>query len=126
MNRLLLRQRRVLVIEPTAVYADASPALGTAWIINAGYGWHDEGGPLSCLWAYDDGLGGGFRNLCAAAALATTTYRHLYADIPNGNWPFILRYGQTIRWNCAAKTAGKNAVIELLVDEALGETAYVG
>jgi len=124
-DRLRTRQRRVLAIEATAVFADATPDPGVAWEILCGFGWHDEGAPLVCLWALDDGGPGGFRDLCAGVALASATYRHLYADIPNGNKPFMLRHGQILRWNCAAKTPTKNAVIELFVDEIIGEPTYV-
>jgi hypothetical protein len=124
-SRLEARQRSVIQSEPTAVYADITPLVGQAWQIIAGYGYHDEGAPLTCLWALDSGDGSGFRDLCLGAALASGVYRHVYADVPC-QLPLILRFGQTLRWNCAAKTPTKHAVIVLVIDEIVGETPYVG
>jgi len=123
-DRLECKQRRVLVIQAGApVFVSTGPAIGQAWRIVQAYGWHDEGGPLTCLWALD--LGGGNRDLCNGAALASAVFSQLYTVVPCAA-PIVLRSGQTITFNAAAKTGGKNVVMELVIDEVLGEESYVG
>jgi hypothetical protein len=123
-DRLACKQLRVLIIQAgVPVFVATGPAIGHAWRIVQGYGWHDEGGPLTCLWALN--LGAGNRDLCNGAALASATFSQLYTVVPCAA-PIVLRSGQTITFNAAAKTAGKNVVIELVVDEIVGEESYVG
>lgn len=125
-DRLECKQRRILVIQAGAsVFVSTGPAIGQAWRIVQGYGWHDEGGPLTCLWALDMGAGAGNRDLCNGAALASNTFSQLYTVVPCAA-PLILRSGQTITFNAAAKTGGKNVVLELVIDEIVGEESYVG
>jgi len=107
------------------VYVDIGPALGQAWKIITGYGYHDEGGPLTCLFALDYGDGAGFRDMATPFALASATYAQIYDHVVSREC-LVMRSGMVLRWNCAAKTAGKNAVIVLFVEEITGETAYVG
>lgn len=124
-DRLECKQRRILVAIATAVvYADVAPAQGQAWIIRHAYGWHDDdAGPLQCLWALD--MGAGFRDLCNAAGLALNVFNHLYTSVPCQG-PLVLRFGQTLRFNAAAKANGHNVVIEMVIDEIVGEETYSG
>lgn len=107
---------------------DLTPGVGSAQVITSAYGFHNEGAPLTCLWALDDGRGGGFRDLVNAAALASGVFTHLYDGIlgMRAAQPLILRAGQILRFNAAAISGAHIPVIVAIVDEYVGETPYDG
>jgi len=125
-ERLEAKQRTIVLTDATlADNIDATPGNGRAWRILSGYGWHDEGAPLNCVYALDDLGAGGYRDLCPAANVASGVFMPLYTNVHCQD-ALVLRGGQTLRFNAAGKTVGHNVVIVLFVDEVLGETAYVG
>jgi hypothetical protein len=122
-ERLEAKQRWLVLAESGApVFVTYSPPIGTAVKIITGYGYHNEGAPLTCAFLIVDS--GGERDLHTAAALASGPFMQLY-DVVKCAEPIVLRFGMGIKFSCAAKTNGKSAVIVLLVDEILGETPYV-
>jgi hypothetical protein len=132
MNRLEARQRTIVAVGLAAVAnIDITPAIGHAYVITAGYGYHNEGAALWSLFALDVNDGAGFRDLCAPNNLASALYMHLYSSgiaqgyVPCGQ-PLILRAGQALRFNAAALSGAHIATLVLFVDEYLGETPYDG
>ena len=123
-ERLDAKQVWIVAVElGVPVFVDIGPTAGQAWKILCGYGYHDEGAPLTCLFAMDYGDGAGFRDMATPFALASATYAQIYAQIAAPEC-LIMRAGMVLRFNCAAKTSGKSAVIVLFVEELTGETVY--
>jgi hypothetical protein len=125
MNRLLARQRLFVVTNAVQAYVDLTPPVGSAYEVVWASGSHDEGAPLNCLWALEAPAGGTFRDLCNTFALASATLSQFYASC-YFQAPLVLRYGMSLRFATALKTAGKIAIITVDVNEWLGETPYVG
>jgi len=125
-NRLLAQQLLIVTVGAGATaYVDYTPAVGEAVEIINAYGYHDEGAALNCLWALN--TSGGMRDMTASASIASAAFDFFYprTGIPTHK-TLILRWGQTLRWATLAKTAGKIAVMVLLVDKYKGETPYDG
>lgn len=119
----------MVVLGTAAVAAvDLVPPTGETYVITAAYGFHNEGAPLTCLWALDDGRGGGFRDIVGAAALASGVFTHLYDGLlgMRGAQPLILRATQILRFNAAAISGAHLPVIVAMVDNYVGETPYDG
>lgn len=128
MNRLDARQVQLVVLPAVGVEnCDLTPPTGHAYLVISVYGFHNEGAALNCLWAYDDGLGGGFRNLQTSGSVASGVFHHFYsATGAQTRDSFVLRAGQTLRWNAALLGAAKQGCLVAVVDEWVGETPYVG
>jgi hypothetical protein len=127
--RLLCKQRVVVVLGTAAVAAvDLTPPVGHAYVITSAYGFHNEGAPLQCLWAMDDGRGGGFRDLVIAAALASGAFTHLYDGLlgMRAAQPLVLRATQSLRFNAAGISGAHLPVIVAILDDYAGETPYDG
>ncbi len=120
LNALLIYKK---VSEATQVYVNLSPASGQAWKIIQAMGYHNEGAPLGCYWQLDPNDGGGLTNLCDSASLASGTGQHLYTVVPFKE-SLILRYGQTLRFVCTAKTVTKTANIWAVIEQINGETPH--
>jgi hypothetical protein len=129
MNRLKARQVRMVVIGAAAVNdIDYVVPLGTALVITNAQGQHNDVANRTALWAVNFNDGAGFRNVCQPISLAAYSRLELYVANALRSWsqPLILRGGMTIRFNCAGLVGAAIAYIDILADEYLGETPYVG
>ena len=121
-DRLLARQRILLVEENTLLFVQYVPAPGTVAVVVAGYAFHGQGAPLNCNFAMMDA--GVETPLSSVAVLGSGTYLQLYTAVPCAK-PLIIRGdGQALRFNTPLKTITKLASLVLVIDEYLGETAY--
>lgn len=111
------------VSEATEVYATLAPASGQIWKIIQMMGYHNEGGALGCYWQLNPNDGGGLTNLCDSASLASSTGQHFYSVVPFKE-SLILRYGQSVRFVCTAKTVTKTANIWAVIEQINGETPH--
>lgn len=122
-ERLDARLNIRTVTDAVNAYVDAQPALGEAWKILHAIGYHDEGAPLQCGWSVNANDGSGLLPICDPFALASGVVTQFYTGV-NMREALVIRFGQTLRFTTAAKTAAKVATCRLVVEIVRGETPH--